>query len=221
MIAVGLERRNVSQTRRGAEEGWGGAGGASRSASNYVGQSPGDTPSMRPPHSSWRRAPRPARTRCPNYAASCSNNNGNIWQQSMQRAGGTWNQTYAYGDGVNRLTGVSETGPATGWTETYGYDFYGNRWVASTTEQTLTAETPQGSAWYLTTNRISGWGYDGAGNVTAVAKTVREFCRMNHLAITRSTPFSRRQESPIVVQSGLWLVRAVKCTIRRIIMEAS
>jgi hypothetical protein len=24
-----------------------------------------------------------------------------------------------------------------------------------------------------------------------------------------------------VVQSGLWLVRAVKCTIRRIIMEAS
>jgi RHS repeat-associated protein len=47
--------------------------------------------------------------------------------------------------------------------------------VASTTEQTLTAETPQGSAWYLTTNRISGWGYDGAGNVTAVGSAQRTF----------------------------------------------
>lgn len=36
----------------------------------------------------------------------------------------------------------------------------------ATSSQTLTLETPQTANWFLANNRISGWGYDNAGNVT-------------------------------------------------------
>ncbi|MGH9557661.1 MAG: hypothetical protein ACRD30_00370 [Bryobacteraceae bacterium] len=37
-------------------------------------------------------------------------------------------ESYTY-DGVNRLTGASETG-AGSWSESYGYDAQGNRWLS-------------------------------------------------------------------------------------------
>jgi hypothetical protein len=39
----------------------------------------------------------------------------------------TFSQTFGY-DGVNRLTSASETG---GWSQSYGYDQYGNMWMPS------------------------------------------------------------------------------------------
>jgi RHS repeat-associated protein len=112
---------------------------------------------------------------CSTYSEPCTNNNGNVWQQTMARPAGSWTQDYGYTDGLNRLNSVAETGPGTGWLEKYGYDAFGNRWVSSTTEQTLTAETPTGASWYLSNNRISGWGYDSAGNITSVSSMQRTF----------------------------------------------
>jgi RHS repeat-associated protein len=112
---------------------------------------------------------------CSTYSEPCTNNNGNVWQQTMARPAGTWTQDYGYTDGLNRLNSVAETGPGTGWSEKYGYDAFGNRWVNPTTEQTLTAETPTGASWYLSNNRISGWGYDSAGNITSVSSMQRTF----------------------------------------------
>ena len=58
------------------------------------------------------------------------------------------------------------------WTENYNYDAFGNRWVTSGAP---TPETPAAQSWYSSTNRISGWGYDGSGNVASVASMQRSF----------------------------------------------
>ena len=112
---------------------------------------------------------------CATYAATCSSNNGNVWQQTMARPAGSWTQAYGYSDGLNRLNSVAETGIGTGWSEGYTYDAFGNRWVSSTNEQTLTAETPTASSWFGSNNRIIGWGYDSAGNITSVSSMQRMF----------------------------------------------
>jgi RHS repeat-associated protein len=112
---------------------------------------------------------------CPGQSSSCATNNGNMQSQIIARASGTWTQAYGY-DNLNRLTGASETGAGTAWSESYGYDPFGNRWVASTSEQTLSPETPQTQNWYNgANNRISTFSYDGAGNILSIPSMVRTF----------------------------------------------
>jgi RHS repeat-associated protein len=74
---------------------------------------------------------------------------------------------------VNRLTSAGESGT---WSEGFGYDTYGNRWVTNPVGLPgLTNETPQGPGWYLAKNQISGWGYDGAGNITSISQMPRSY----------------------------------------------
>ncbi len=76
-----------------------------------------------------------------------------------------------------RLTGAAETGGA-GWTQNYGYDVLGNRWVTTNTNlPTLSLETPVASTAYSSTvpNRLAGWSYDLNGNVMQAGGTARNF----------------------------------------------
>ena len=81
-------------------------------------------------------------------------------------------QSYTY-DGVNRVLTAAE---GYVWTQNYGYDPVGNRWLANYSGlPTPTLETPTAQTWYGSNNRISTWGYDGAGNITQVASMQRAF----------------------------------------------
>jgi RHS repeat-associated protein len=111
------------------------------------------------------------------YSYGTTNNNGNLQSQTIKRylQGATqqWSQSYGYTDGVNRLTSAGESGS---WSENFGYDTYGNRWVTNPVGLPgLTNETPQSSGWYLAKNQISGWGYDGAGNITSISGIPRSY----------------------------------------------
>ena len=69
-------------------------------------------------------------------------------------------------DGVNRLTSASESG---GWSRSFGYDAYGNRWVSAASGISATTLTPTSSgAFSASTNRLTGgnWLYDDAGHMT-------------------------------------------------------
>ena len=65
----------------------------------------------------------------PNCSASGSaNNNGNVLRQMIQAPSLSLTQVFTY-DALNRLASGSESGGGTAWTQTYGYDQYGNRAV--------------------------------------------------------------------------------------------
>ena len=107
------------------------------------------------------------------YGYGTTTNNGNVMSQTITApmAGGgnlVLNQTYTY-DALNRLLSASETGSPT-WAQNYDYDRYGNRAVnPSSTLIPNPALTPTSLNNFSTaTNRItlSGFGYDGAGNMT-------------------------------------------------------
>jgi RHS repeat-associated protein len=110
-----------------------------------------------------------------NYNYGTTNNNGNVQSQIIVRPVGTWTQSYGY-DGLNRLTSGSESGTGS-WSESFGYDGVGNRWIPAPPSglPPLTNETPKSQSWYLPNNRISGWGYDGAGNLTSIANVPKTF----------------------------------------------
>jgi YD repeat-containing protein len=84
------------------------------------------------------------------YSYGTTTNNGNLLSQTITRptfsAVQTYNTLTPY-DGVNRLMAVQETGPGASWSESYGYDPFGNRWVTSPTPPT--AETPTAQSWYF------------------------------------------------------------------------
>jgi hypothetical protein len=63
------------------------------------------------------------------------------------------------------------------WSQGYGYDEYGNRWVPDGTNAQLPkyAEMPVASSWYGSDNRIYGFGYDAAGNMTSMGGISRSF----------------------------------------------
>lgn len=65
-----------------------------------------------------------------------------------------FNQTFTY-DHVNRLTGASEMG---GWSQTYSYDAWGNMTMAGNLVSPYVPTAFNGN------NRVSGGGYDNAGN---------------------------------------------------------
>ena len=98
------------------------------------------------------------------YTYGTTNNNGNLLSQTMTRPGQSWTENYTSYDGVNRLTAASE---GSAWSQTYGYDNFGNRAVftgvvnAYATPTALTQYT--NNQWYG-----SGAGYDSGGNQTAL-----------------------------------------------------
>ncbi len=113
-----------------------------------------------------------------------SSDNGNVLSQAINRHGVYNTQSYSFSatqsynsvtayDGVNRLKSFSEPPTSGVVTENYGYDAFGNRWVTSPAPPT--PETPTTQSAYSTTNRITGWGYDGSGNVTSITGMQRTF----------------------------------------------
>lgn len=90
------------------------------------------------------------------YSYGTTNNNGNVQSIAYSGGGLTYTQTFAY-DALNRLTTAQENS-GTNWSQTNGYDRYGNRWIdLGGGNQSL----------YFTTsnNRITGASYDNAGNL--------------------------------------------------------
>ena len=101
------------------------------------------------------------------YAFGAANNNGDVLSQTIRvGTSATITQSYAY-DSLNRLSSAQESVPGSiRWTQTYGYDRYGNRTTLINTgsEGSLlpTQSTPSIDA---ATNRLIGFGYDSSGNV--------------------------------------------------------
>ena len=113
------------------------------------------------------------------YRFSPDQYNGNLLRQTTRRrVGGSayeWVQSFeapdSY-DSLNRLRRVSETTTAgsTSWSQTYGYDQFGNRWAYPPTGEGLTSsdvhEPTATSNFHASTNRlyIADSRYDTAGN---------------------------------------------------------
>jgi YD repeat-containing protein len=94
----------------------------------------------------------------------------------------TRTQTYTY-DGVNRLKTMLETsGPA----ESYGYDTYGNRWLASRSGLTYPDPTGTISDYSASTNQLVGKTYDGRGNLQQYDPFTLNYDAENRLVATTS-----------------------------------
>jgi RHS repeat-associated protein len=102
------------------------------------------------------------------YNFSGTQNNGNLESQVITRPGGSWTQAFpptSY-DGMNRLIAASEV---SGYSRTYGYDRWGNRYVATSTglAHPDTSE-PTSSGDFNTNNQLRTspgvYNYDAAGN---------------------------------------------------------
>ncbi len=101
------------------------------------------------------------------YNYSGTANNGNLMSHTITRPGRTqpWTQEFTY-DAANRLETAGETG---GYDREFGYDRYGNRWVATNTGRTAgESHEPQSNVFAAATNRMttSTVAYDAAGNQT-------------------------------------------------------
>lgn len=104
-----------------------------------------------------------------NDSVSTSKNIGNIAKQTITVPGTSFNQTYTY-DALNRLTGAKEvtgTNTTPNWTQSFGYDIYGNRTSFSQNIGGMTDNTTP--AVNSLTNRFtsSNFSYDENGNITA------------------------------------------------------
>jgi RHS repeat-associated protein len=96
-------------------------------------------------------------------------NNGNLHARTIYAGGPApsaslpqFSQTFTY-DGVNRLTGASETQGATTWAQNYSYDSSGNVWMPSWTG--LGAAMPNSDV-FNASNQNPNMTYDAAGNQT-------------------------------------------------------
>ncbi|MEK6289733.1 MAG: RHS repeat-associated core domain-containing protein [Acidobacteriota bacterium] len=100
------------------------------------------------------------------YTYGTTANNGNVQTQRIVITGSldvTQNYTY---DELNRLKTANESSGAN-WSQTYGYDRFGNRWVSASTGYALNTLTPQvQSAFTAGNNRLVASVYDTAGNQT-------------------------------------------------------
>lgn len=90
------------------------------------------------------------------YTYGTTTNNGNVQSLAYSGGGLTYTQTFAY-DALNRLT-TSQENSGANWSQTNGYDRYGNRWI------NLGGGT-QSLYFTATNNRITGWSYDNVGNL--------------------------------------------------------
>lgn len=91
------------------------------------------------------------------YDYGTTNNNGNMLGVNYTGGGLSYTQTFFY-DSLNRLTTAQENSGSS-WSQTNGYDRYGNRWVAL-------GGGSQSLYFNAANNRISGWGYDASGNLS-------------------------------------------------------
>jgi len=108
------------------------------------------------------------------YGYGTTNNNGNPLSHTIARPGVSTTLSYGY-DGANRLASATQTG-TTAWSQTYGFDNFGNRWLNMYTGLPApTAEVPRTLSWYGTNNRITSWSYDSAGNILSVSGMTRTF----------------------------------------------
>lgn len=90
------------------------------------------------------------------FGYGTTTNNGNLLSQTYAGGGLSYTQNFNY-DSLNRLTTASENSGSS-WSQTNGYDRYGNRWIdLGGGNQSLYFST--------STNRISGYSYDSAGNL--------------------------------------------------------
>jgi RHS repeat-associated protein len=116
---------------------------------------------------------------CPNKGLSCTTNNGNLTTQTMA----TLRQDYGY-DKANRLTSAAETGGSSEWSQSYGYDAYGNRWVSASSGYTLSSFTPTTSSFFDAYNRLNltvGSAYDNPGNQTQQGGYTQAYDAENHV----------------------------------------
>lgn len=89
-----------------------------------------------------------------NYGTTA--NNGNVQSITYNGGGLSYSQSFGY-DSLNRLTTSSENSGAS-WSQTNGYDRYGNRWIDL-------GGGNQSLYFTASNNRISGSSYDTAGNL--------------------------------------------------------
>jgi hypothetical protein len=99
------------------------------------------------------------------YGYGTTTNNGNVQTQRIVIAGLDVTQSYTY-DELNRLKTANESSGAN-WSQSYGYDRWGNRWVSASTGYTLSSLTPTGpGAFNTANNRLIASGHDAVGNHT-------------------------------------------------------
>jgi RHS repeat-associated protein len=108
------------------------------------------------------------------YTSSCqTGNNGNVLKQTINASGLILTQTYCY-DALNRLSSASENSGAS-WSQTYGFDRYGNRWVNGYIVPGNESRTPTSQSAFNQSNnqiQLSGFGYDTSGNLKNDPTTV-------------------------------------------------
>jgi len=116
---------------------------------------------------------------CPNGAAACNTNNGNLLSLNLPYLSAQ--QSFSY-DAINRLTAAAETSPGTGWSQSYGYDQLGNRWVSGGI--TTSPFTPIAATNFDTNNRlqIQGSQYDASGDMTAIGGYTYQNDSEGHIA---------------------------------------
>jgi RHS repeat-associated protein len=126
-----------------------------------------------------------------------STNNGNLKSQTVSPLG--MKQLYSY-DNRNRLFSATEQptgGGAVSWSQTFGYDDFGNRWV-SVQSGALPGggPRPNGAAWYqsgspaVVNNRVTGLAYDAAGNQLTLGGMTGVYDGENRLRTTTTGDFS-------------------------------
>ena len=124
------------------------------------------------------------------YDYHATQNNGNLTGHTITRPGRTqpWTQTFGY-DAVNRLLTASETD---GYSRSFGYDRYGNRWVASNSGMTYAeSHEPLANVFNAATNRMNttpSIGYDGAGNQTKYSPWELGYDAENRIISITKTP---------------------------------
>jgi RHS repeat-associated protein len=109
---------------------------------------------------------------CASKVQFCNANNGNLQTETLGLLGVDQGFTY---DPANRLLTANEASGST-WSQTYGYDVFGNRWVVTPGSYLPNSSfTPTGTAtssgnFTSPTNQLAlnGSTYDFAGNQTAI-----------------------------------------------------
>ena len=91
------------------------------------------------------------------YGYGTTANNGNLLSIGYSGGGLSYTQSFGY-DALNRLTTSQETNVGTSWSQTNGYDRYGNRWIDL-------GGGSQNLYFTASSNRITGGSYDNAGNL--------------------------------------------------------
>jgi YD repeat-containing protein len=91
---------------------------------------------------------------CAAQAASCPNNNGSLQATSIGPVAVT--QSFVY-DTLDRVSAASEipAGGAVNWSENYGYDQYGNRWVSGSSGLPGNGLEPAAQSWYTAATNLS------------------------------------------------------------------